>query len=158
MSRLSGQRSTPLVCLSAEYAKGTLGASTTSGSWQTRPLNTKSVDTAAICTLASNEFTLPAGSYEIIAAVTMFAATYAALRLYNVTDAAMVLQSPNQYVYQSASNSGEVGIRGRFSITAAKTFRLETQVGNSSTWGQGLANDFVGTGEIYAQVLIRKVA
>lgn len=157
MSRLSGSRIIPVVMLSAEYANGVDGGAINSGAWATRPINVKSVDTAAICTLSSDQFTLPPGDYRVSAQFNFTSVTYAAVRLYNVTDAAVILQGVNQYLNNGASNSAPVTLLGQFSLAATKTLRFENRSGANATNGRGLACGFAGAAEIYAQAKIEKV-
>ena len=55
----------PYIKLSDVKSAGTAGGTFTSGSWQTRTLNTEDSDTGGNCSLSSNQFTLDAGTYEI---------------------------------------------------------------------------------------------
>ena len=148
-----------VVHLRNELASGAGSVAGTAGAWTNCPVNTKAIDTGAICTLASNQFTLPAGTYQIDAEQTFVTAGRAATRLRNVTDAA------NTIVGQTISTvlGTEIGcncpLYGQFTITASKTFALQYYVETGSS-GQELGRNFVATGlpTGYCDIFIRKVA
>jgi len=145
---------------------GTAGGGQTAGSWATRKLNRECYDTGNNCSLASNQFTLGAGTYEIEAMCQYWAAGSAKTRLYNVSDGAVQQDINGNSIigtsciaYVGSYNcEGQSYLRGRFTLAASKTLRLEsrTSAGNTST-GWGYATSF-GEEEIYAVVNLRKVA
>lgn len=125
----------------------------------TRVLNTKVSDTHSIATLASNQVTLPAGTYECRASAPCFAVNRNRLALYNVTDSTYTLLGSSGYA--DAANSGywTSFVRGRFTIAASKTFSLRhfcqavkavNGLGVESNSGYGV--------EVYAEVEFWKVA
>lgn len=142
--------------LQHQLASGTAGGTATAGSWQTRALNTKVTDTIGSA-LASNEFTLPPGTYSIDAIAVGFYCQGIQSRLYNVTDAAAVLYGMTAH-YAAGAVQGPSGVSGVFTISGQKTFRLESRVvATRNTDGYGTAANF-GSPEIYVDVLIRKIA
>src|SRR5438128_3200167 len=62
---IAGLSSRIYVSLQDRLASGTNVANSTTGSWVTRVLQTKVSDVGGLCTLASNQFTLTAGTYWI---------------------------------------------------------------------------------------------
>lgn len=145
-----------MVALSAEYASGTPGGTNATGAWTTRPINVKSVDTAGICTLSSNEFTLPPGRYKIDASALFCQTDYAQLRLYNVTGAAVVLLGQNSRTVTAASHGAPALLVGVFDLAAAATLRIEYRTTTQYiSGGLGLSMGW-GT-EIYAQIMLEKV-
>lgn len=144
------------IYLRDEKTSGTNGGTSTSATTHTRVLNTEVFDVNNNCTLSSNQFTLDAGTYDIMA----FAPAYnnagrTKLRLYNVSDAVYTLEGHSGAV--AASSQDTLSLRGRFTIASTKTLELRHyfEVG-FATQGLGLANS-QGT-EIYAEVLLKKVA
>lgn len=114
-----------LIYLRDEQANGTDGGTFTSGAWRTRVLNTEVVDTGALCILASNQFTLAAGTYLLKARAPGFQCGSHRLQLYNFSDSSLVEIGPSA---SSSSTSGGDGIYAfltcRFTIAASKTFEL----------------------------------
>jgi hypothetical protein len=139
-----------------EKSSGTAGGTNTTGSYQTRDLNTIDGDTS-IATLSSNQFTLYPGEYEIEAEVPGYAVNSHKAQLYDITNAASVkIGSTEQSagLYLTTINSS---ISAKVRIAEPTTYeirhRTETQiVGN----GYGLAASF-GDNEVYTQVKITKV-
>jgi len=139
-------------------ASGNDGGTFTSGSWQTRDLNSKSGDTSFV-SLSSNEFTLQSGVYLVEATAPGFRVGLHRSRIYNVTDAAEEIRGQNQFSINSASaNQTSATLAGLIDITSSKTFRLEhraqsTQASN----GFGATHAIGGEVDIYSEVKITKL-
>ncbi len=111
--------------------------------------------------LATNQITLPAGTYEIeITSAHTLDVEGNKLFLYNVTDAVDVLIGDSAWSNTDAGTvgAGPAGLQGRFIISAEKDFEVrhfceESQV----TFGFGSENDDGVNVEIYIQVVIWKV-
>jgi len=140
---------------------GTGGGTLTTGAWRTSPITTEDFDVGSYGSLASNQITLAAGTYEIFASRPIN--NYSSSLMYgiktrwqNITDATTTLLS------QSHNDQGwAVGrmivLVGRFTIAAQKTFELQASAGATyTTYGFGYPIS-IGS-EKYAQVEIRKVA
>lgn len=140
--------------LADQKASGTSGGAATSGSYQTRELNTEIFDPDAIVSLASNQFTLGAGTYEIEWWVPMYNQSSGAMtRLQNVTDATTVEHG------ETARCPGRTNaFHGIATVTIAgsKAFEIQMKAGNTRTLGWGEAQSF-GT-EQYTTVAIRKLS
>lgn len=145
-------------------------------------INVEATDTAGIGTLASNEITLAAGIYRILAYITFGAAQalgtlHARAYLYNVTDAAVVtdLNSSTQIVGDSIVGfmSGGLSIgtnltvllSGRFQLTGSKAMAIYMAAdANTGTWyNQGTAQGISSSGitdlttsEVYKMIEIIK--
>lgn len=147
----------PYIQIRDEQASGTDGGTFTSGSWQTRVLNTEVADTAGIATLASNQITLPAGTYEACATAPTFA-TFSMLRIQDITNGVTLARGATT---SNAAGDGNLDLSqcsGRF--TLAGTTAIEVQhrcVSTTATVGLGAAASF-GVNEIYAEIILRKVA
>lgn len=138
-----------------EKAANVDGGTFTSGAWQTRTLNTEVVDEIG-STLAANQFTLPAGTYEIEASAPSWRVDANKLRLRNITDGTTALVGGSYY-----SGGGDVGthseLRGRITIASTKTFELQHRCAlTSATFGFGVGTD-VGEVEVYAEVWIERI-
>jgi len=141
--------------LQDQKSSGTSAGTFTSGAWQTRTLNTEVTDEIG-STLSSNQFTLPAGTYEIEASAPAYSVTLHQCRLYNITDAAVTLTGTNEVSANGGYATSRSFVFGRFTIAATKTFELQHRCsvtkasdgfGGATSWGT----------EIYANVIVRKV-
>jgi len=139
-------------------ASGTDGGTATAGAWETRVLNTKPTDTGSYCVLSSNQFTLAIGTYEIEARSPCRQVDRFRTRLRNITDGTTVLESSSEFSANAGAYCSTTAfINGRFNITAEKVFELQQFVGTTQAdSGMGRASS-LGTVEIYAEVILRKV-
>ncbi len=139
-----------------QKAQNTDGGTFTSGSWQTRVLNTEVADLGNYGTLSSNQITLTAGTYIVRATAQAYAVNRHQLRLQNVTDTVTLLVG--QSFYQTAVDSpvGNAMLVGVFTIAASKAIELQHQCQTThATNGLGVAANF--TTEVYATVEFWKI-
>lgn len=142
-----------------EKASGTDGGTFTSGAWQTRTLNTTVFNGISGASLASDQVTLPAGTYEIEASAPARQVNHNQLRLYNVTDAATAIVGTSEI----SESGGTIAtprsfVTGIITIASTKAFRLEHRAASTfATSGFGAANAF-GEVEVYATIKIKKIA
>lgn len=140
-----------------EKASGTAGGTFTSGAWQTRTLTAEVHDTGGHGSLASNQITLAAGTYECEIGAIGYACGNHQVRLRNITDGASTLVG-----FSQNSNNGSTVIsvgtcRGRFTIAASKVFEIQHRCSVTvATNGFGLANSF-GENEVYTVARLWKV-
>lgn len=147
----------PLLHVRDEKASGTHAGASAAAAWQTRTLNTVKTNEITGASLAGNEVTLPAGTYEIEANAPSYSTNRARLRLYDVTGAAALLLGPSRFAETGSETA--VAVRGRFSLAGTSTVRVEHYTQTAlATFGLGVATNLVGLIEVYAEVLIRKVA
>ena len=141
-------------------ASGTNGGTFTSGAWRTRVLNTAAVNAIAGASLASNEVTLPAGTFLAFFAAPARNVNAHAAQLYNVTSAAVLARgcnasSSSTTVDDSANTSW--GVAGfTLAAPAALTVRHRCQTTANNT-GFGSACSF-GDTETYSQLMILRTA
>lgn len=145
------------ICVAEIQSSGTSGGTFTSGSYVTRTLNTARTNNIVGASLASNQITLPAGTYEIFAKAPGYRCGVHKAKLYNVTDAA------DQIIgLATSSDAGGFSVThaelcGRFTITGTKAFEIRHRCGTTrSTDGLGLACSF-GDAEHYTTAVIYKV-
>lgn len=146
----------PDVIIEDQKSSGTAGGTATSGSDETRTLNTLVKNRGTLCSLASNQFTLVPGTYRIewrtpcSGSVNEFRSI-----LYSVTATSNLRYSDTGY-----SNSAQVGWTfGNHEVTIAAntTYEIRQRVSaTQATTGNGRASS-LGT-EIYSQVHIWKLA
>jgi len=100
--------------------------------------NTVKTNEITGASLSSNEVTLPSGTYfaDIMICTTRCNAFVS--RLYNTTDSSLVLEGALMYNDASHTNNLISFIKGRFTIAAQKTFKIQASAQTAySTYGQG---------------------
>lgn len=148
----------PYVKVTNTQSSGVNGGTATAGSWTTLPLNTEDQDTASIATLSSDQITLPAGTYKIYAAQQFYLCDNFQLRLYDVTNAAILINGTSGY-NSSASQSYvfPAQLAGVITLSGTTTIRLEYRVTSTSTNnGLGVANSF-GT-QVYGLIELWQIS
>lgn len=144
-----------LIILEDQKSSGTDGGGFTSGAWQTRTLNTEVYDPGSYCTLSSNQFTLSAGTYLIIAHAPAFTVNNHQARVQNITAGTTIATGGTVASTTNVSNPST--IVSVFTVAAgqaleiqhrAETTRATDGFGQASSWGT----------EVYTQVLLVKVA
>ncbi len=144
----------PYVKASNTQSSGVNAGATTSGSWQTTILNTLDNDTASIASLATNQVTLPAGTYFVHAVSTFNNSSSVQTRIYNITDSAILVNGQDG---SSLNGTLNFPVEGIFTISGTKAVALQYQSASSiATTGQGGASSF-GT-EVYAVVEFVKIS
>lgn len=135
-----------------EQTSGTAGGTFTSGSWQTRVLNTEVSDIGNNATLASNQITLLKGTYRVKASAPASLINGHQTKLYNVTDAAdIIIGTPENANAGDLSTQNRSFVNGRFTITATKVLELQHQcITTKATTGLGIGSS-IDT-EVYSEI------
>jgi hypothetical protein len=141
-----------------ENPNGTQGGTFTSGAWQTRTLNTVSVNQVDGASLSSNQFTLPAGTYYVETTAPAFYVNRHQTRIRNITDASDLLIGTPEYSGNTGNGvATESRVSGKFTLASSKTFELQHYCSTTAaSQGWGIAGSF-GVNEIYSVVKIWKV-
>jgi hypothetical protein len=146
-----------------QKANGTNGGSATSGSRQTRTLNTSLTNTitSASINTSTSEITLPAGTYYVECSAP-YVGTGDTQQYFKSTTTSTELYSPSVLILSgSTSNSFEIVTRGYLTLAASETFKVEYQCTNgTASVGLGQATSFTASGsalERYAKVVIIKL-
>jgi hypothetical protein len=139
-----------------EKTSGTAGGTFTSGAWRTRTLNTVKTNEISGASLASNQITLPSGTYFIIAGATGHAIDSNKAKLRNITDSSDTLIGTTEYADYARGGAERSWIYGRFTISAQKTFEIQHHCSASGVFG--FAYSGAGVTEVFAQAMIWKVA
>ncbi|MFB1502067.1 hypothetical protein [Thiocapsa sp. N5-Cardenillas] len=126
------------------------GGTATGGSWLTRPINTEFSDSGSICSLSGNDFALASGTYKFLIVASFGNVNAMRIRLYNVSDAAIVLISPPANISANGIN-GLSMLSGQFTIAATKTMRMQYRTSFTQPNGLGLASNF-GDDETYTTI------
>lgn len=141
-----------------ERASGTDGGGSTSGSWQTRTLQTVNRNTIQGASLAANQFVLPPGSYWLRAWGVAYhgASAQHKIKIRNITGTSDTLIGASMINAAAGGTAAEVS--GFFTISVATTFELQHRVAlTQATNGYGVNSGFAVI-EVYAEVLVFKVA
>ena len=140
-----------------EKTVGTGGGTSTAGT-NTRTLNTVQYNGISGASLSSNQITLPAGTYSLLALCPSYRSYKNKGYLYNVTD------STNALAGQSSQNDGVAysqtiaQVQGVITITGTKVFELRQYIEVSQGDGLGVASNNSAAGvEVYATISIEKI-
>ena len=159
LSGVQGKFESALLHVRDEKSAGTDGGSFTSGSFQTRTLNTVMTNEISGASLSSNQIILPSGTYYIEALAPAVYVDRHKTKLRNITDSTDTLigTSESTGIDSADYNTTTSFVRGRFTIAAQKTFELQHRAENTLGFGFGYNSNF-GVVEVYADVQIWKVA
>jgi hypothetical protein len=144
-----------------EKSSGANGGTFTSGSYQTRTINQVVRNTITGASLASNEITLPAGTFWIEARCPAWIVNTHKAKLRNITDSSDILigttiQGANNSLQANAATTYSF-IRGLFTLSASKNLQIQHRCATTqSDTGFGQACSF-GDIEIYTDAVIWKV-
>lgn len=152
-STAGGTILTPVhAAIADQKSTGTNGGTATSGSWEVRDLNTELFDPVGIVSIASNRFTLVAGTYIIKWSAPAFGVEYHKTRLYNYSDSTVAGTGSAQYCNTTYSHTTVSEGIARVTIASSKAFEIQHQVSSTkATDGFGVASGF-STLEQYTQV------
>jgi len=156
----SGKFESALLHVRDEKASGSAGGTATSGSFFTRTLNTSVTNEISGASLASNQITLPSGTYFIYASAPGYGTNRIKTKLRNITDSTDTLIGSGTYT-DSVSAVAEVKsfIAGRFTISAQKTFEIQQRVQTTFADANALGIQMgFSVAEIYTDVQIWKIA
>lgn len=156
---LGGKFESALLHVRDEKSSGTAGGAASATTTHTRVLNTVKTNEISGASLASNQITLPSGTYFISARVPVFMTNQHKSLLYNITDSANTIVGSSEYATSGYEGGNDSKFFGRFTITAQKVFEIRhyTQVARASN-GLGVETTLSGVIEVYAEAMIWKVA
>lgn len=143
-----------IITVTDQKQTGVNGGTFTSGSWQTRTLNTVS-DTQTWLTLSSNQITLQEGDYLITISAPACSVNSHQMRLRNITDSKNVAVGTGERSPIGTQTKSTALVR--LSITSQKTFEVQHRCLNTrETIGYGIAIG-LGEPEVYTSVTIENV-
>jgi hypothetical protein len=141
-----------------ERTNGTNGGTFTAGAWQTRDLNTEVADPDGIVSIASNQFTLGAGSYLIKWSTPGTTLSLSQSRLYDVTNTAAIEYGQGSYFTTGTANTSFSCGAARVTIASSTVYEIQHRCSSSTTnTGFGFAVSFGGK-EVYTKIEIYKEA
>lgn len=152
-----GGSSTSRAYLRDEKAANTGGGTFTSGAWRTRDLNTET-DPDGIVTLASNQFTVAAGTYNIYVRAPAYSTTGARhkAKLWDDTNSADLIIGSSAYI--GADDQSDSIVMGQIILEESTDLEVQHQTQTTeATLGFGVQSNF-GVAEVYTEVWIEKIA
>lgn len=112
-------------------------------------------------TAKSNQFTLPAGTYDITASAPCHGGNNHQIRLQNLTDASTTLVGVTAYARSTSGSTSNTHslLNGRFVIAGTKRFEIQHQCETTlATTGMGVGAGNTWGNVIFAGVFIKRVA
>ena len=162
-------RLTPLITVDDDLADllhvqdqksdGTDGGGLTGSAWNTRDLNTVVTNEITGASLASNQITLPIGTYQIRALSVALRVNRAKIKLYDTTAAADVIIGMSEVSSAGAGNftTASCELFGRFALTIESVLEIRHFVETTeSDFGGGLETS-AGVIEVYTDVQIKRI-
>lgn len=134
------------------------GQALTASTWVRRDLNTVVLNTISGASLANDEVTLPAGTYDVQAFVPSIVVNTSVTRLYDVTNSAILLQGSVANSHSSFYTSVTSVIMGRFSLSGTAQVGIDHYVQTSAAGGGGPIGIGAGNYSVFTRMQITKVA
>ena len=137
---------------------GTHGGTFTSGAWRTRDLNTVITNTITGASLATNQITLPAGTYKVTTSAPAYQVNRHGTYFYNITDSKAELLSQSAKIGVAAQTYSLM--LGIITITGTKVFEVQHKCQSTyATFGYGieLNSSLAWDHETYTDVFIEKI-
>lgn len=137
-----------------EKPSGTSGGATSSGSWNTRDINTIKNNYIG-ASLASNRVSLPAGRYHVRANAPSFAAETTRLAIYNATSSAYMLHGPTGRTNPGSAHIVQTSVEGEVVLDTPSLIELRMWTQSANSYGMGYPVAGVsGVAEIYSELRI----
>ena len=134
------------------------GGTFTQDVWQTRDMNTELDDPENIVTIASNQFTLQAGTYLVEWSAPAQECARHTSRLQNITDSTTDVEGTTLYTgpsYQGSSNTLGAGI---VTLVSSKVFEVQHRCQTTrAANGFGVESNVSGQNSVYTLVKIHKI-
>ncbi len=109
--------------------------------------------------LASNQITLPAGTYNLTALCPAFRVGNHRAKLYNVTDGAAIAIGTNASSSNSGSGFSQSVVKSTFTLADSKVLELRHRCDSTlSTFGFGPQCNYGSEVEVYTDVFIEKLS
>lgn len=149
---------TKLLHVQDQKSSGTNGGDFNSGAWRTRDLNTVLTNEITGASLASNQITLPSGTYYIEHSSEARSVNNHQARLRDTTGGATLLTGTSSNSDSASSTQGTSDITGRFTLSVESVLEIQHQAQNSqANTGFGANSAFTVEHELYTDVRIWKV-
>ena len=145
------------VKVSDQVASGVAAQANATGTWTTKRINTENHDDGSLCSIASNQITLAAGTYFCrIASPVHYEAGHHQARLRNITDTETALIGSSEYQHTDHDRGTQCSIiTGQFTIAVETVFEVQHYKAGGTAWG--FPADF-GEDEVYTVAEFWKVS
>jgi len=143
-----------------EKTAATAGGTFTSGAWRTRDINSTQINNITSASIASNQITLPAGTYYVWATTPAYAVYRYSGRLQNITDSTTTLISTTGFPNANSPHVVNIFITGQFTIASSKTFEVQNRCSDTKNGdGFGTAGEQMGDTQnsVYSVISIEKI-
>lgn len=138
-----------------QKASGTAGGTFTAGSWVTRTLNNTVTNGISGASVATNQITLPSGSYFVIARAPALAVIRHQAKIRNVTGGFDSIYGTTEYTEVAAQTTS--WCMGQFASFGTQVFELQHRCSSTNT-DDGLGGSASsGIDEVFSEVLIWKL-
>lgn len=139
------------ILVQEQQAQNTPGGGFNSGAPRTRVMNNLVTNVGSHASLASNQITLAAGTYQVTGRCPAAVVDRHQAWLYNVTDSQVEVLGSSEYASVSGGGASDSIIEGRFTISGTKVFEVHHQCQTTNgTNGFGVEANFQT--EIYTSV------
>jgi len=126
------------------------GGTFTQDAWRTRDINTEDSDDSGICSIASNQITLEAGTYICSIACPSYRVNESVVRLYNITDSAVEILGLSTRSSKDYFGFSRSLMCGKFTIASQKVFEVQHYCTSTlATSGLGTKSNISGVGSVY---------
>lgn len=149
----------PILHVQDQKTSGTNGGTFDSGAWRTRVLNTELTNTITGASLASDQITLPPGTYKINASAPAYDITYHQAILYDTTGLVDLIGGTSEYARADAGGENQTRsfVNGIFILSIESVLELRHRSNASSGSGFGLGTIFTTDHETFTDVFIEKI-
>jgi len=136
----------------------TYGGGFTSGAWRTRDLNTELDDPSNIVTIASNQFTLQAGTYLVEWSTPAYKVDRHSSRLQNITDSTTEELGTTEFTNDAdGAITRSIGA-SVLTLTGAKAFEIQHYAQRTfASYGFGLNSSISNINSVFTLVKIHKI-
>ncbi len=132
-----------------------------SGAWRVRVLNTVPTNEISGASVASNQITLAAGTYEIDGDAPAYKVVSHKARLYDTTGAAVLIVGTSETTNTGTDGESQTRsrIRGRFTLTTESVLELQHRCATTfATMGLGRGVNIDSMIEVYSELMITKIS
>jgi len=159
LTGVQGKFESALLHVNQELSTGVDGGTSSSATFHTRSIGNVVTNEISGASLASNQITLPAGTYFIFATAPAYKTDQAKLYLRNVTDSTDIVTGTVSYHGSTINVQTTSIVSGRFTIAGSKDFEIRHYIATGkASDGLGVSTNASGLNEIYTDVKIWKVA
>ena len=158
LSGVQGKFESALLHVRDEKSNGTSGG-TGSTSFTARDLNTVMTNEISGASLATNQITLPSGTYYIHASAPVYNSDSHKIKLRNTTDSSDTIIGSSERGGTASNSQSRSILNGRFTIAAQKVFEIQHRLDTTGAGSDGLGvRSNMSVTEVYTDVQIWKVA